>query len=74
MKYKLILVLLTSALCSCSYSNSGFKQLESNQQKDTGLDNWGRGADPWMSDWEEKQREQAKRSQQLNFQKTKNNK
>ncbi len=65
MKYKLILVLLTSVLCSCSYSNSGFKQFESNQQKDTGLDNWGRGATPWMSDWEEKQREQAKWSRQM---------
>jgi len=34
-------------------------------QKDTGLDNWGRGADPWMSDREKKQREQARISKKF---------
>lgn len=65
MNWKVILVMISSILCSYGCSNPDFKKLEHNQKQESGLDNWGRGATPWMSDRDEKQHEQARRSKQM---------
>jgi hypothetical protein len=67
MLYKFILVIAAFILCSCvEISKDPSPQyipniLEREQQSDT----WGRGTDPWISDWERAQKKQAHMNQNI---------
>lgn len=40
-------------------------QQDPHYKSTSGLDNWGRGQDPWMSDWEREQQAAAKRNEEF---------
>lgn len=60
MNLKTIIIMIFSIfLCACA------NQQDSDYKPASGLDNWGRGQDPWMNDWEREQQAAAKRNEEL---------
>jgi len=58
-------VLIATAILLYSCVSSPQQSPENTRNQEIGFDTWGRGSDPWLSDWERTQKKQAQRNKEI---------